>query len=75
MMIFKIPQNGNDSSKFIKDGETIPVGSIKCKKTGHLVVYGWLADKGNVLPQEAWVALCGKIKNGVDATQGTWTIL
>lgn len=73
LMIFNIPANGNDSSKFKNEGKE--VGSVLCNKTGHLVVYGWLADKGNVLPQEAWVALCGKIKNGNDDTDGTWTIL
>lgn len=74
LMIFRIPTNGNDSSEFIYDGKTNPEGSVICEKTGNLVVYGWLADRGNVLPQEAWVALCGKIKNyGSDETK--WTIL
>ena len=74
LMIFKIQANGNDSSEFINDNGK-KSGSVTCKKAGNLVVYGWLADRGSVLPQEAWVALCGKIKNGNNDTEGTWTIL
>jgi hypothetical protein len=70
LMIFRIPQNGTDSSYF----EDPSGNSIKvCERTGNLVIYGWLADKGNVLPQEAWVALCGRINNGDVGKQ--WTIL
>lgn len=48
-----------------------------CAKTGNLVVYGWLADNGSVLPQEAWVALYGLIKCGTsdDGYQDNWVAL
>ena len=40
----------------------------KCSSDGQLVVYGWTADNGRVLPQESWIAIYGKINN-------IWTIL
>lgn len=49
-----------DTSQFVwPDGTTHE--SETCNNNGNLVVYGWLADNGNVLPQEAWVAIYGKI--------------
>lgn len=42
----------------------------ECNSDGQLVVYGWTADNGRVLPQEAWVAIYGKINDS-----DRWTIL
>ena len=47
-----------------------------CNHTGYLTLYGWLADDGKVLPQEAWVALCGTIKNpNKENDDDYWVIL
>ena len=40
------------------------------EKTGNLVIYGWMADNGDVAPAQAWVSLDGQIQNSQD-----WTIL
>lgn len=49
--------NGNNESN-----------EIECTDDGQLVVYGWTADNGQVLAQEAWIAIYGYIDN-------KWTVL
>ena len=40
------------------------------RDTGQLVVWGWLADNGDVSPEMAWVGLFAALKcEGQDATQ------
>lgn len=75
-MIWRIPDGYSDSTDYINEsGIKNPTG-VECDKTGQLVVYGWLADGGGVLPQEAWVALYGKIANKNSTGSDTvWTIL
>lgn len=41
---------------------------VSIRNTGFLSLYGWLAADTNIVPQEAWVALEGKIN-------GNWVIL
>ena len=62
-LIWHIDDNSHDSSKFIVD----PIGPqtagcITCDHDGWLTIYGWVTDNGNVMPQEAWVGLFGKVK-------------
>ncbi len=66
---FRFDDGGYDSSEYIKntDGDTLANADL-CQRSGNLVCYGWLADKGNVAPQNAWVALYGYV-------QGQWVIL
>ncbi len=66
---FRFNDGGCDSSLYVRNtkGDTLANAEI-CQRTGNLVCYGWLADKGNVAPQNAWVALCGYIN-------GQWVIL
>lgn len=76
LMIWRIPDGYSDSTDYVNEsGIKNPTG-VECDKTGQLVVYGWLADGGGVLPQEAWVALYGKIANKNSTGSDTvWTIL
>ena len=60
LMKWKFDDGGNDSS-LAKDEYGNKYGYIRCRKTGHLTIYGWLADNGNVSPQEAWVGLFGQV--------------
>lgn len=68
---FRLNDNGTDSSKWI-DPETsapaAPAGPARCNRTGYLTLFGWLADNGNVLPQDAWVALYAKIRLASDTS-------
>ena len=77
LLVWRIPDGMNDSTLFKDDLGVQDTNGVACDKTGQLVVYGWLADGGGVLPQEAWVALYGKIGNKVngDWTDGNWTSL
>ena len=53
---------GRDSSEYIpQSGAAKVAGYVTCPATGQLVIYGWLADNGGVLPEECWVAVFGKI--------------
>lgn len=73
LMIWRIPEGKSDSTEYADEYGFKNREGVECAKTGQLVVYGWLADGGGVLPQEAWVAIYGKIENaGADAR---WTIL
>lgn len=56
-----------DFSLTIDNGKNVS-NVQRCNSDGQLVVYGWTADGGRVLPQEAWVAIYGKLN-------GIWTIL
>ena len=45
-------------------------GYEEMRDDGNLVVWGWLADNGNVAPEMAWVGLFAPIKyEGGDTTQ------
>lgn len=56
-----------DFSLTIDNGKNVSNTQV-CNSDGQLVVYGWTADSGRVLPQESWIAIYGKIN-------GIWTIL
>ena len=60
-----------DSSKAIYDTRSATIDRYeKMRDTGQLVVWGWLADNGNVSPEMAWVGLFAAIKReGDDNTQ------
>lgn len=60
-------KDGVDFSLKIENGDN-ESNTQRCTSDGQLVIYGWTADNGRVLPQEAWVAIYGKINN-------RWTIL
>lgn len=52
-----------DSSKAIYDAKSQTVdGYEMMRDTGQLVVWGWLADKGDVPPEMAWVGLFAAVK-------------
>ena len=67
-MYFRIDDNGVDSSKWIDPETRAEAGYVECPYSGFLTMFGWLADNGNVLAQDAWVGLYGQIyvttKNG-----------
>lgn len=73
---FRIDDGGRDSSEFVTTtGET--AGYEKCPYTGQLVIYGWLADQGGVMAQDAWVGLYG-LMNVINENQEMdqkWTLL
>lgn len=80
-MHWHIDDNGTDSTKWI-DPQTNTYGAeygVKCTHSGFLTIYGWLADKGGVLPQNAWVGLYGNVQmyNGVDGDiqHNKWVLL
>lgn len=58
---FRINDNGVDSSKWIDPETKAEAGYVECPYSGYLTMFGWLADNGNVLAQDAWVALYGRI--------------
>lgn len=60
-MYFRIDDNGVDSSKWIDPETRTEVGYVVCPYSGYLTMFGWLADNGNVLAQDAWVALYGQV--------------
>lgn len=51
-------------SCYIDDSKRISKTTIICNHTGNLVLYGWLASNADVLPEECWVGLFTKMKNG-----------
>lgn len=74
-MHWKIGENQTDSSEYI-DTTGYPVGPKVCTHTGNLVIYGWLADNGDVEPQDAWVGLYGCMHTSTDAdNQRDWVLL
>lgn len=60
-MYFRIDDTGVDSSKWIDPETKSEAGYQTCKYSGFLTMFGWLADNGNVLAQDAWVGLYGQI--------------
>lgn len=77
MMKWQFDQDGHDSEQFMLDPysnqRALPVFA---KHTGNLVVYGWLADNGNVAAQEAWVGLFGKVNIGnTSSEEKRWVAL
>ena len=70
-MYFRIDDNGVDSSKWISPETHGEVGYRVCPHTGYLTIVGWLADNGNVLPQNAWVALYGQVYTTSGTSQKT----
>jgi hypothetical protein len=72
-MYWHIDHNHYDSSEWIDEYGT-KAGSVICKYTGNLVCYGWLADNGNVRPENAWVGLFGHVKCG-NSDDLTWAAL
>ena len=75
LMIWRIPEGKTDSTQYVDEYGIPDSNGVECARTGQLVVYGWLADNGGVLPQEAWVALYGKIETSTTSTEAKWTIL
>lgn len=74
-MHWKIGENQKDSSEYI-DTTGYPVGPKVCTHTGNLVIYGWLADNGDVDPQDAWVGLYGCMHTSVDDdNERDWVLL
>lgn len=80
-MHWHIDDNGTDSTKWI-DPQTKTYGAeygVKCTHSGFLTIYGWLADKGGVLPQNAWVGLYGNVQmyTGTDGEiqHNKWVLL
>ena len=57
---WNIDAGGRDSSEYMQGGSM--VGSLVLSSSGNLVVYGWLADNGDVAPENCWVGLFGKIQ-------------
>ncbi len=60
-MYFRMDDNGTDSSMWIDPETNAKAGPATCTRSGYLTLFGWLADNGNVLAQDAWVALYGQI--------------
>ena len=60
----------NDSSKSIFDTRSGTTDAYEeMRDTGQLVVWGWLADNGDVSPEMSWVGLFAKVKTSeYDAT-------
>lgn len=60
---WQIDDQENDSSTSNRDRASGSVdGYEEMRSTGNLVVWGWLADNGDVRPEAAWVALMAKMK-------------
>ena len=80
-MHWHIDDGQTDSTTWI-DPQTNSVGQpdgVRCEHTGFLTIYGWLADNGMVLPQNAWVGLYAKMyvqkENQISPTGGQWVLL
>lgn len=60
-----------DSSEAVYDDKSLSRDKYELiRDTGQLVVWGWLADKGDVPPEMAWVGLFAALKcDGYDETQ------
>lgn len=60
---WRIDDQGTDSGRAIYDIQSATEDHYeKMRDTGNLVVWGWLADNGEVEPEMAWVGLFGKLK-------------
>ena len=73
---FRIDDSKRDSSEWINpEGEA--AGPETCPYTGQLVLYGWLADKGNIKAQDAWVGLYGQVNvlNDKKEARQKWVLL
>ena len=68
---WQIDDGGTDSSQSIKDKASgSRDGYEEIRETGNLVMWGWLADQGEVDPELAWVGLFARLKaEGMDNTQ------
>ena len=62
-LYWRIDHNQRDSSKWL-DEFGVEAGAATCPYTGNLVCYGWLADNGDVRPEQAWVGLFGHVQCG-----------
>jgi hypothetical protein len=73
---FRIDDGGRDSSEFETTDGTA-AGYEKCPYTGQLIIYGWLADQGGVMAQDAWVGLYGLVNiiNDSKEMSQKWTLL
>ena len=55
--------DANDSSKYVYDTRSGTTdGYEEMRDTGNLVVWGWLADNGDVSPEMAWVGMFSYMK-------------
>ena len=73
---FQIDQDGRDSSEFILDPYSDErAGPAFAPATGNMVIYGWLADNGNVAAAEAWVGLFGLVTIGQNGQEKKWVAL
>lgn len=72
--MWSIEDNKQDSSETTWDINSGTRGDYEqMRKTGWLTVWGWLADRGDVDPTEAWVGIFGQIQyEGATNTTGTW---
>jgi len=65
LMQWHIDDGQRDSSLYVPGSVgSAAAGYVRCAATGQLVVYGWCADNGNLLPEECWVGLFGKLVCG-----------
>ena len=64
LLMWHIDAGQRDSSLWVDPATGKAAGYLKCPSTGMLVMYGWLADNGNLNPEECWVGLFAKILNG-----------
>lgn len=62
LMMWNIDSGQRDSSLFL-DETGKRAGYVECEETGILVAYGWLADNGNLNPENCWVGIFSPIKN------------
>lgn len=73
-LYWHIDHNQRDSSLW-RDEFGAEAGPVICRYTGNLVCYGWLADNGNVRPENAWVGIFGRVKCGDDDSGLSWVAL
>ena len=63
LLMWNIDSGQRDSSLFVNPETGLQAGYLICPDTGFLVMYGWLADNGNLNPEECWVGLFSEIEN------------
>lgn len=62
LYFWKIDHNQKDSSTMLYDGMSwARQGEVEIKDSGNLVIWGWLADQGDIDPEYAWVGLFGRL--------------
>ncbi len=67
---WKIDDNGTDSSESIVENTSLTrLPYQQMKRSGNLVIYGWLADRGAVDPVNCWVGLFAFLKTGQTTSQ------